>query len=273
MTNEMENGPSYTMGYSDEFIQLLERRSVETHCGYLEPYLKPGIRVLDLGCGPGNLSVGIAGRIHPAELHGIDREEAQIDIARAAAAAGDHQNAVFHVGDALDLPFPDNDFDLVHCHAVVMHIPETRPLLTEIRRVLKPEGLIACRDMIGSSCFFEPDLGSLSGAWEAFERLLSANGGHPQMGKEIKAILHDAGFSGIRASASFEVFSEPEDLDFFHDFVIDWFFSPEVVGAATRFGLATNEQFDEWRTLLQQWKIHPGAFGTIAWGEAVASNP
>ena len=96
---------SYTMGYSEEFRQLLDRRSVQTHAAHLLPHLDPGLRVLDFGCGPGTLSVGLADAVDPGEFHGIDMEESQIDLARAAAKAGGHNNATFHVGDATALPF------------------------------------------------------------------------------------------------------------------------------------------------------------------------
>ena len=55
----------YTMGYSEEFQQLLNRRSAETHAKHLLPYLKPGLRVLDFGCGPGTITVGLAKAVGP----------------------------------------------------------------------------------------------------------------------------------------------------------------------------------------------------------------
>ena len=57
-----ENTPdtaNYTMGYSDEFRQLLNRRSAETHAFHLLPHLRPSMRVLDFGCGPGTITVGL----------------------------------------------------------------------------------------------------------------------------------------------------------------------------------------------------------------------
>ena len=62
--------PSYTMGYSEEFRQMLDQRSAETHASYLLPHLKPGHRVLDFGCGPGTISVGLARTVDPGEVHG-----------------------------------------------------------------------------------------------------------------------------------------------------------------------------------------------------------
>ena len=79
---------NYIMGYSEAFVGLLRRRSADINAAYLLPYLKPGHRVLDFGCGPGTISVGLAKAVEPGDLHGIDMEASQIEIARAAAAAG-----------------------------------------------------------------------------------------------------------------------------------------------------------------------------------------
>ena len=88
MTQQSSNEPSYTMGYTEEFRQLLDRRSAATHASYLLPHLRPGMRLLDFGCGPGSISVGLADCIAPGEFHGIDMEESQIELARASAKAG-----------------------------------------------------------------------------------------------------------------------------------------------------------------------------------------
>ena len=74
MTDEATQDSTYTMGYSADFQQLLDRRSVHTHGAHLLPLLKPGMRILDFGCGPGTLSVGLAEAVAPGELHGIDME-------------------------------------------------------------------------------------------------------------------------------------------------------------------------------------------------------
>ena len=263
------SAPAYTMGYSDEFQQLLDRRNAETVAAHLLPYLKPGLRVLDFGCGPGTISMGLARAVEPGELHGIDMEASQTEMARAAAAAGGHDNAVFHTGDATALPFADDSFDVAHCHAVLSHVPDTRATLAEVRRVLKPGGLLSSRELICASSFFEPELGELGEAWATFTKLLAANGGHPEMGKELKRTFVEARFSDIRVSASFECFGTAGDIAFYYDFICGWFFSVETVGAAVKHGLATREQFDRWHRLLDDWRNAPGAFAAIAWGEAI----
>ena len=273
MAYDASPASSYTMGYSEEFRQLLNRRSAETHAKHLLPYLKPGLRVLDFGCGPGTISVGLARSVEPAEMHGIDMEESQIDLARLAAAAGGHSNATFHVGSVTELPFEDNYFEVAHCHAVFMHVPDTQAALAEVKRVLKPGGIIASREAIIAASFLELALGGIEDGWATFTKLLAANGGHPQMGRELKKAFLTAGFSDVRATASFDFFSSTEDIAFLHTFISSWFFLPEVVAAATTYGLATHEQFDQWRLGLEEWKDLASSFGAIAFGEGIASKP
>ena len=273
MTDRTSQPQEYTMGYSEEFRQLLNRRSVESHAFHLLPHLKPGMRVLDFGCGPGTLSVGLAKAVEPGEMHAIDMEASQIELARAAAQAGGHDNAAFHVGNALELPFEDDYFDVAHCHTVLMHVPDTQSLLAEVKRVLKPGGVIASRELIGSSCFLEPNREEFDAAWSIFLRLLAANSGHPEMGKELKRAFLDAGFTDTHATLSFDHFGSDEDIAFLHSFIGGWFFMPQVVAAAIQYGLATQQLFDEVRVALDEWSEEAGAVGGIAFGECVARKP
>ncbi len=264
---------AYTMGYGEEFQKMLRRRSAELNSAHLLPHLRPGMRLLDVGCGPGTISLGLARAVEPGDLHGIDIEESQIEIARNAAAAGGHGNAHFRTGDATCLPFEDSSFDVVHSHALLMHVPGTDSVLAEMMRVLKPDGLISARDMIGASSFMHPELGDLAAAWQTFTNLIKANGGQPDMGKHLNWHLREAGFEAICASASFESYSGAEDIAFFHGLATGWFLAPDTVAAACKAGLATHEQFDEWRRNLDAWKCASDAFSALAWGEVVGRKP
>lgn len=273
MGTDKDSDRQYTMGYDEDFRQLLNRRSARTHAAHLLPLLESGQRVLDFGCGPGTISLGLAEAVDPGELHGIDMEESQIALARSAAEAGGHGNVSFHVGNVNDLPFDDESFDAAHCHAVLMHIPDIAAALAEVRRVLKPGGIIACRETIVDSSFMEPGSAEVDRAWAVFAQLVSANGGHPQLGKELKRALLSAGFEDVRATFSFDSFGTDEDVEFFYGFVVDWFHSPAVVEAAVRNGLSTAEEFERGRGALDAWRTSPGAVGSIGFGECLAVKP
>ena len=265
--------PDYTMGFSDEMLESLKRFTAETHAKHLLPYLRPGLRILDFGCGPGTISVGLAKAVDPGELHGVDMEESQIELARAVAQERRQENAIFHLGDVTELPFEDGFFDVAHCHNVLIHVPDTRAVLTEVRRVLKPGGLIACRELICESSSTHPDFGVMGKSWGMFQDLLAADDGHPQIGKELKGHIMKAGFENVRATTSFDAYSTPSDVAFIYAFANQWFLSPEITEAAIKYGASTRELCDRIRAAYDRWREHPGALCLLAFGEAVANKP
>ena len=87
-----------------------------------------------------------------------------------------------------------------------MHVPDTAAVLSEVKRVLKPGGIVASRELFEASSFLEPSDERTDAAWATFSKLLAANGGHPQMGKELKNRFLEAGFTDIRAGGSLRLF-------------------------------------------------------------------
>lgn len=154
-----------------------------------------------------------------------------------------------------------------------MHLPDTPGTLSEGERILKAGGIISSRELIVDSSFLDPSTENTGAAWATFANPLEANGGRPQMGGGLKNKFIETGFSDITATASFAIFSAPEDVAFLHVFVDDWFYSPTVIEVAAKYGLATQQQFDQWRREHDEWKSHVGAVGALAFREAIAVKP
>ncbi len=273
MAIESFGTPDYTMGFSEGILQSLRRYTAQASAGHLLPYLRPGLRVLDFGCGPGTISAGLARAIAPGELHGVDMEESQIELARNVAEAYGQDNAIFHVGDVTALPFEDGYFDVAHCHNVLMHVPDTQAVLSEVRRVLKPGGILSCREMICESSFSHPDFGVLGKAWGMFADLLEADEGHAEMGKDMKNHILEAGYENLRMRASFDTFSTPDKVEFIHGIANVWFLSPEITEAAIKYGAATKKLCNDIAVAYERWREHPGAICCVAFGEAIANKP
>ena len=273
MAEQTGSTPDYTMGFSEEFLETQRRFNAQANAAHLLPHLRPGQRILDFGCGSGTISVGLAEAVEPGVLYGVDMEASQVELAQSLAHTSGVGNATFEVGDVTDLPYEDGFFDVAHCHNVLMHVPDTQAALAEVKRVMKPGGIISCREMIGESSFTQPDFGVIRKSWDMFEDLLAADDGHPQIGKELKEHLGTAGFSNVRVTASFDYYSTPADVEFIYGFAVKWFLSPEITEAAIKYGASTRELCDATEEAYARWREHPGAIVGVAHGEAIGGKP
>lgn len=108
-----------------------------------------GARVLEVGCGPGRLSILLARR-HHLHVTGLDLDPAMIQLARAnAARARDGGGPSFVIGNVSALSFPDESFDLVVSSLSMHHWADTSRALNEIGRVLRPKGRAIVWDLRG----------------------------------------------------------------------------------------------------------------------------
>ncbi len=103
-------------------------------------HLPEGARILDLGCGTGEISLRLAELFPTAQVTGVDLEEAHLRRARERCAALG-ERVRFQAGDALALPFPFASFDLVVCRHVLQAVPSAQRVVAEIRRVLEAGGV------------------------------------------------------------------------------------------------------------------------------------
>ena len=92
-------------------------------------------RVLDIGCSTGILTRHYAEFF--GEVVGVDIDDGAVDWARLNRGA---ENISYRIGDSMDLPFPDNDFEIVSCTHIYEHVPDAQRMLDEIFRVLRPGG-------------------------------------------------------------------------------------------------------------------------------------
>ncbi|PRP99364.1 Demethylrebeccamycin-D-glucose O-methyltransferase [Enhygromyxa salina] len=133
---------NYTPLESLIYDSLVERAIGALHercMSWIEPELRPGLRVLDVGCGGGQVTLAVAEREPEARVTGLDLSPEQIERAKGrGASVGDRVE--FVEGSALDLPFDDGSFDLVYSLGSLKHWSEPARGLRECARVLTPGG-------------------------------------------------------------------------------------------------------------------------------------
>ena len=200
---------TYTHGHHDSVLRSHRWRTVDNSAAYLAPHLEPGVDVLDVGCGPGTITVDIACRIAPGHVVGIDAAADVLETARQEAQGVD--NLEFAPGDVYALTFADATFDIVHAHQVLQHLHDPVAALREMRRVCKPDGIVAARDSDYATFTWYPAYPALDAWLTLYHEIARANRGEPDAGRFLLAWAHEAGFAQVEPSASVWCFATPAD--------------------------------------------------------------
>jgi SAM-dependent methyltransferase len=183
------------MGYSAQMHHFMATRSVGSAADHLVPHLRSGIRLLDVGCGPGSITLDFAKVVAPGEVVGVDSAPVQVERARALAAEMGVRNARFEEGDAYALPFPAESFDVVNANALLQHLSDPVRALREFRRVLRPGGLAAVADPDWSTWIVEPVTPTLDLLRTLRLQVYAQNGGDGGYARHQRGMLVDAGFA------------------------------------------------------------------------------
>jgi ubiquinone/menaquinone biosynthesis C-methylase UbiE len=237
--------------------------------GFFTPLLQPGMRLLDCGCGPGSITVGLAELVAPGEVIGIDANADLIATAQTAAANAGVANVTFQTGDVYRLPFDDNEFDAVWVHALLEHLADPPAALAEMHRVLKPGGIIGLRELDLDSMIIGPESPALTHVFELWIRLTRENGGDTQIGKKLPRLLNAAGFRDAAFSATIEQHGRAM-LQPFVPVETTINNMTALLGPFEARGYATAAECAEMRQALHDWGQHPEGIGAFARCEAIA---
>lgn len=249
--------------------QIIAGRTADIHGAFFLPYLRAGMNLLDCGCGPGTITVGLAQAASPGNVTGIDLEESQLELARENAAKLGLTNVKFESGSAYELPYQDNLFDAVFSHAMLEHMHVPLSVLKEMRRVLRPGGLVGIRSIDLAATLIAPAEATLNKAYDIWLKYRQHCGGDPFIGRRLRALLREAGFAKTIGSASSETWGTPQLTQSMMSVLTGEFTGPKIAETAIRMGWADPAQMDKAASALHDWGDHADAFMAIVWCEAV----
>ncbi len=254
----------YTMGYDEAAMGWLQARSVQSHARFFLPYLKPGMHLLDCGCGPGAITLGLAEKLTPGPVIGIDIETSQVQLATRAAEAKQIINVQFEAASVYDLPYEDNSFDAVFASALLGNLETPQQAVVEMYRVLKPGGVAGFHEFDHEGDLFYPLNPTLTKSTELYERLRQHIGHDPAGGRRLKEWLSRAAFDLLDLGASFEMF---EPADFAKGSIA--LFQGEMGNQMKVLGWIDDEGLAEIPRMWADMAKNPDAFIATAWVHAV----
>lgn len=262
----MATAEQYTHGHHDSVLRAHRWRTVENSAAYLRTRLRPGQRLLDVGCGPGTLTRDLARHVAPGHVTAIDRAESVLDEARAALSDLGAAAEV-RAGDVYQLEFAADSFDVVHAHQLLQHLREPVRALQELRRVCRPDGVVAVRDADYGAFRWYPESQPLANWLEMYQRVAQSNGAFPDAGRRLLEWAQAAGFREIEPSASTWCFATAEARLFWSGSWTERITGSALTEQALQRGFATRAQLDEMAAAFRTWAAADGGVMFVTHGE------
>ncbi|MFC0038727.1 class I SAM-dependent methyltransferase [Actinomadura rayongensis] len=258
---------SYTHGHHATVLSSHEWRTAENSAPHLLPHLTPGAEVLDVGCGPGTITAGIAARV--ARVTGIDAAAGVLERAAAHAREQGADNVAFAVGDVHALDFADDSFDVVHAHQVLQHIADPVRALAEMRRVCRPGGIVAVREADFGGMVWYPNPPGMDAWRPVYEKVARGNGGEPHAGRRLVAWAHAAGFADVTATVSSWCYATPQEREWWSETWGGRMVHSDVAETAVARGHATRAELEAIYAGWKAWAADPDGWFTVPHGEIV----
>jgi len=258
---------TYTHGHETTVLRSHQWRTAENSAAYLLPQLRAGQRLLDVGCGPGTITADLAERVAPGHVVGLDQAEAV--LARAAEVARERglQSPEFMTGDVLALQFPDDSFDVVHAHQVLQHLDDPAGALREMRRVCRPDGVVAARDADYGAMAWYPLAPELDQWRELYRILVRANGGEADAGRRLLRWANQAGFREVTPSASVWCFATPADRAWWGGMWAERVVASQFADQAVATGLSTRDDLERMSQAWRRWSDEKDGWFLVPNGE------
>jgi SAM-dependent methyltransferase len=262
---------TYTHGHHDSVLRSHRWRTAANSAAHLLPHLEPGMSLLDIGCGPGTITIDLAGRVAPGRVVGIDRSAeviAEAERLRREQPAAD--NVAFQAGDVYALGFDDQSFDAVHAHQVLQHLTDPVAALVEMRRVLRHGGILAVRDSDYGAFVWAP-ADPLLDRWMAlYHDVCRHNGADADAGRHLLGWARAAGFSTIEPGSSTWTFADASSRRWWGDLWAERVTDSALAEQAVSYGLSTQDELRAISQAWRRWAEDDDAFFAVLHAELIA---
>ena len=270
LSSMAQNRATYPSGHHASVLRSHSWRTAANSAAYLLPSLKPHMSILDVGCGPGTITVDLAKYVPQGHITGVDMSHEVIAQAQENAQQRGSSNVEFEVGDVSDqIRFPAQSFDVVHVHQVLQHVGDPIHLLREMRRVTKPGGIVAAREADFASMTWYPDVDGMHAWLELWTKVARANGGEPNAGRRVHAWAREAGFEAAKIEKSIGTwcFSAPGDVQWWSDLWAERLVKSDFAKSAVDGGHATALELQRIAEVWKVWGSSEDAWFAVMHGE------
>jgi ubiquinone/menaquinone biosynthesis C-methylase UbiE len=247
------------------------RRTAEKNAAFFLPHLKPGMSLLDAGCGPGSITIGLARAVAPGHVTGVDVSSDSLKTARKLAEEQACANVSFDQHHLRSLPYEDGSFDAVFVHAVLQHVDEPVRILRELFRVMRPGGVIGLADADFDGSLMWPNDPLLERSTAITSEIRQQ--GDTRIGRRLRGLLAEAGFADAVGLAQAGVEGDANITALNGAFWANYYQQEPLIAYAVALRLTTREEMAAISEAWRHWGNDPGAFAARFWCQAVAFKP
>src|SRR5262249_11433066 len=260
----------YQHGHHHSVIVDHAKRTAETAAAFFLPFIKPGMRLLDIGCGPGSITAGLAQRVEAAETIGIDPWPSVIETAKLLGNAGAAQHLAFDVGNIYEPRFAPETFDAVFAHQVLQHLSRPVDALQQMLSLLKPSGVLGVRDVDWGSTTFYPESDGIRRFLTLYYELARRNGGEANAGRYLRRWLREAGFAKTRVTTATVSYTDSDATREWGDSYAERTLHSNLADKAVEYGIATRSELKDIAAAWRAWSRDPDALFCFSHTEVVA---
>lgn len=263
----------YASKHDPATLRTHQWRTAANSAGHLLPHLKPNMTILDVGCGPGTITVDLARNYVPqGHVTGVEYAEEPLRAAQEHAAALGVTNVTLTRGDVLNLSkdYPEESFDVVYAHQVVQHVPDPVRALREMRRVVKKGGIVAVRESAAMTWY--PPSEGMDKWYKLYRTVATGLGGNPDPGSRLHVWAKEAGFAreDISCSTGTWCFSTPEERRWWSQILAERLLAPSYIETVVeKGGYCSLEDLEELSQMWRDWGENEDGWFNITHGEII----
>jgi ubiquinone/menaquinone biosynthesis C-methylase UbiE len=273
LMEEKEHKEFYSLSDADAQQTYVGVRRAKEWVGFFLPHLQQGYDVLDCGCGVGSITLDLAELVAPGKVIGVDLDETQLQVARSSAVKRGLTNVSFEQGNIYELRFNPASFDAALAHTLLYHLSDPLRAMKELRRVLKPGGVLAISDDDFSTMRFSPDSPIAHKLVDVMAKVVLFNGGSPFYSPHLRSYLLQAGFARTEGFAvAADHYGKLEETRRCAYIVSRLLSDPTLSNLVVSQGWSTRDGIDEMIAWIKDWGERPDAFMAVMYCAALGWN-
>ena len=261
----------YTHGHQPAAVNQHAKRTADVCAQFVRPFISPQSEILDVGCGPASITVGLAEWAVEGSVIGIDVGEEILQTAQRALDASGLSNVSLEQASVYELPYSDDSFDVTYAHQVLQHLADPVLAIQEMARVTKVGGHVAVRDADYYTMSCSPE-SKMIDEWRRIYHLVARhNGAEPDAGRHLLAWFHQAGLDQVKCSATAGVYATKEERENWGLSWADRCLTTSFPTQAIDYGYATWEELEAISNGWREWAANPDGYFQFINGEAIAA--